>query len=163
MTDYLEKDAVVSGCLRYRYLLRRIWDYELPRLLVVMLNPSIADGKIDDPTIKQLVRLSAAVNFGGFEVVNLFAFRATDPQQLYEVDDPIGLNNDTMIKLALMRCDMVACGWGAHKMAVKRGRKVWELLREQRPAIFCFDKTKAGAPKHPLYIKAGTQLRRYAA
>ena len=46
-------------------------------------------------------------------------------------------------------------------MAEQRGIKVRSLLRIHRPAVFCFDKTKRGAPKHPLYVRTGTPLQVY--
>jgi hypothetical protein len=162
MTDlFLERDAVISECGRYRYLLRRTWDHGKPRVLYVMLNPSTADAETDDATIRSCIRLARGSGYGGFEVVNLFALRATDPTELTRVADPVGPKNDYSIEAALLRCDMPICAWGAHPMAGNRSCSVIGTLRQHRPAIFCFGKTKAGAPKHPLYIKSGTPLQIY--
>lgn len=159
ITLYIEHDAIISPCDKYRYLLRRVWDARLPRVLVVMLNPSTADADIDDATIRALVRQCKALGFGGFEVVNLFAWRSTDPNELQRAADPIGSANDHHIEAAILRCDLAICAWGAYPGAIDRGRSVISSLRQRRPALFCFDKTKYGAPKHPLYIKTGTPLQ----
>lgn len=162
MSDlFLERDAVISECGKYRYLLRRTWDHKGPRALIVMLNPSTADAEVDDPTIRSCVRLSKGYGYGSFEVVNLFAVRATDPIVLKTVTDPIGPDNDGAIESALCRCDIAICAWGANSMAEQRRADVCNILRSRRPAIFCLGKTKAGAPKHPLYIKSGTPLEMY--
>lgn len=161
MARYFENDATISDCGRYRYLLRRTWDTKTPRALFVMLNPSTADARVDDPTIRSCVRLSSALQFGSLEVVNLFAWRATEPDELMTAAEPVGEKNDVAIMSALGRCDLAVCAWGAHTAAVKRARQVIEMMRSHRPAIFCFDKTKSGAPKHPLYIKTGTPLLAY--
>lgn len=158
---FLERDAVISDCGRYRYLLRRTWDHGLPRVLIVMLNPSTADAEIDDATIRSCIRLSRGLNYGSFEVVNLFALRATDPSALGRTNDPIGPRNDDEIEAAILRCDIAICAWGAHPMAGNRDGAVQSLLRSRRPAVFCFGITKSGAPKHPLYIKSGTPLQVY--
>src|ERR1700684_272716 len=79
---FMEREAVISDCGKYRYLLRRAWDHTKPRVLFVMLNPSTADASIDDPTIRACIRLCKAHGFGSFEVVNLYAWRSTDPQAL---------------------------------------------------------------------------------
>lgn len=163
MSDlFVERDAVISDCGKYRYLLRRTWDHTKPRVLFVMLNPSTADAEIDDATIRSCIRLSKDYGYGSFEVVNLFALRATDPAELQRAADPIGPKNDDVIEAAIGRCDMAICAWGAHPMASSRASTVRSLLRQRRPAVFCFGKTKAGAPKHPLYIKSGTPLQVYA-
>ena len=75
---FMEKDAMISDCGKYRYLLRRAWDHTLPRGLFVMLNPSTADAEVDDATIRSCIRLCRSWSFGSFEVVNLFGWRATD-------------------------------------------------------------------------------------
>lgn len=160
---FLERDAVISDCGKYRYLLRRTWDHAKPRALLIMLNPSTADAEVDDATIRSCVRLFKGHGYGSFEVVNLFAFRATDPDELGRAADPIGERNDGVIEAAVNRCDMAVCAWGAHPIAGNRASTVRGLVRRYRPAVFCFGKTKAGAPKHPLYIKTGTPLEAYGA
>ncbi len=158
---FLERDAVISDCGAYRYLLRRTWDHGKPRVLIVMLNPSTADAEIDDATIRSCIRLSKELGYGSFEVVNLFALRATDPTELTKAADPIGSRNDITIESAIGRCDIAICAWGAPRMAESRARSVRALLRSRRPAVFCLGKTKNGAPKHPLYIKSGTPLETF--
>ncbi len=164
MTDlFLERDAVLSDCGTYRYLLRRTWDFDKPRALLVMLNPSTADASIDDATIRSCIRLLRGLGYGSFEVVNLFAFRATDPKALFTAADPYGPKCNDIIDSAINRCDIAICAWGAHPMARDRGRNVWSTLKSYRPEVFCFGRTKDGAPKHPLYIKSGTPLQAYRA
>jgi hypothetical protein len=142
-------------------LLRRTWDHGKPRALLIMLNPSTADAKLDDATIRSCVRLLKGHDYGSMEVVNLYAYRATDPAELQHASRPVGERNDEVIEAAIGRCDMAICAWGAHPMALNRSRSVWALLRSHRPAVFCFGTTKSGSPKHPLYIKSGTPFEVY--
>lgn len=162
MSDlFLERDALISDCGLYRYLLRRTWDHGKPRVLIVMLNPSTADAEIDDATIRSCIRLSKGLGYGSFEVVNLFALRATDPTELQRAADPVGPANDDVIEAAISRCDLAICAWGAHPTGGNRSGHVRALLRSHRPAVFCFGVTKSGAPKHPLYIKSDTPLQTF--
>lgn len=162
MTDlFLERDAVLSDCKRYRYLLRRTWDHDLLRVLFITLNPSTADAEVDDATIQSCVRLAKGWGAGSIEVVNLFGWRATKPEELSRADDPVGPRNDGIAEAAVNRCDLCICAWGAHPMAVGRDKTMWHLVKRHRPAAFCLGVTKPGAPKHPLYIKTGTPLRNY--
>ena len=161
MNHYLENDAVISECGKYRYLLRRTWDFSKPRALLVMLNPSTADARTDDATIRSCVRLLSGLGYGSMEVVNVFAYRATDPEELAKAADPIGPKNADILDSAIGRCDVVIFAWGAHPMAEERGRLIRSTVKTYRPATYCFGKTKKGAPKHPLYIKSGTQLETF--
>jgi hypothetical protein len=158
---YQESDAVISDCGKYRYLLRRVWDFKQPRVLFVMLNPSTADASIDDPTIKSCVRLSKTWSYGSMEVVNLFAWRATDPDQLPKADFPTGVDNDGVTRNAIGRCDVVVCAWGKHEFAKDRAKIVRSMVTSIRPAVYCLGKNKDGSPKHPLYIKSGTTLQTF--
>lgn len=160
---YTEQSAVISDDLRYRYLLRRVWNDNHPRVLYVMLNPSTADATLDDPTIRSCVRLAHAQGYGSLEVVNLFALRSTNPDQLNHQPDPIGnpMNTD-VVCAALGRCDLAICAWGAHPKADDRASLMVSTIRYYKPAAYCFGKTKAGSPRHPLYIKTGTLLEVYS-
>ena len=158
---YLENDAVISECGKYRYLLRRAWDQEKPRALLVMLNPSTADAALDDATIRSCVRLLSGQGYGSMEVVNVYAYRATDPSELAKQPDPFGPRNAATVAAAVARCDVVICAWGAYPPARDHARRILNEVRARRLAVYCFGKTKAGAPKHPLYIKSGTSLQTY--
>lgn len=162
MNHYVENDAVISDCGNYRYLLRRVWDHSKPRALFVMLNPSTADARQDDATIRSCVRLVSGMGYGSIEVVNVFGWRATDPSELAKAPDPVGPQNDPILEAAITRCDVVILAWGAHSMAARRGREIASSVRSWKPAVYCLGKTKAGAPKHPLYIKSGTPLTAFS-
>lgn len=161
MQQYLENDAVISECGKYRYLLRRVWDHAKPRALLIMLNPSTADARQDDATIRSCVRLLTGLGYGSLEVVNVFAWRATDPDELLQLADPVGPQNETIIESAIVRSDAVVCAWGANIMAQRKADYVRSMVTRRRPAAYCFGKTKHGFPKHPLYIKSGTPLENF--
>ena len=157
---FLERDAVISGCQRYRYSLRRVWDHARPRVLFVMLNPSTADAEIDDATIRSCTRLSKSLSYGSFEVVNLMAYRTADPKELpRKPSDAIGPENPRAICAALERCAEVICAWGAHPYAQRFAGGVLDLIRLHSKVPMCLGMTKSGAPKHPLYVKTGTPLQ----
>jgi hypothetical protein len=156
---FLERDAVISDCGKYRYLLRRTWDHDKPQALIIMLNPSTADAETDDATIRSCIRLTKAAGYGSFEVVNLYGLRATDPKELFAAYAPIGPRNEIITVAAIGRCDTAICAWGAHRMAV--GQYLLDRIRCWRTAAYCWGVTKSGAPRHPLYVKTGTPLEVY--
>lgn len=158
---FLERDAVISDCGKYRYLLRRTWDHDRIRALFVMLNPSTADAEVDDATIRSCIRLCRDWGFGSFEVVNLFGWRSTDPKGLDAVADPVGPRNDDIAVNAIERCDIGICAWGAFPVDEGRTSEMKNLIASRRPTAFCLGTTKHGSPKHPLYIKTGTPLVAY--
>lgn len=158
METYIEADAVFSNCGRYRYLLRRMWRRN-PHALFVMLNPSTASATADDPTIRSCVRLTKACDYGGLAVVNLFGLISADPRALLTANDAIGPDNEKTVRAAMERCAVVILAWGAFAAAETRARAFLEAVNGAE--LYCFGKTKSGAPKHPLYIKTGTPLESY--
>lgn len=154
------RGAVLSDDCAYRYRLWRIWSPSRPQALWVLLNPSTADAYADDPTIRRCEGFTRAWGLGGFEVVNLYAYRATDPSELARATDPIGPENDRTITVRARRPDVshVVCAWGASAPPGDRATEVIALLRIRPIALWCLGTTKDGHPRHPLYIAATVPL-----
>lgn len=162
LLEISRRGAVIIG--DYRYLLWRTWDGALPRMLWVMLNPSTADETTNDATITRCVGFSKVWGYGGLDVVNLFALRATRPSTLRQVADPIGPENDRYITQALSRAGGIVVAWGEHGGFLGRDRAVLERLAQHATqALYCIGVTKNGSPRHPLYVAGSTRLRAYNA
>ncbi|WP_438990678.1 DUF1643 domain-containing protein [Lentibacter sp.] len=144
--------AVYSDCERYRYLLTRIWEPEGRKALFIMLNPSTATEVQNDPTVERCERRARALGFGGFRVTNIFAWRDTDPKNMRAAEEPVGAENDATIAQSCDWADQIIAAWGAHGEHLQRGQAMEALLRDRGLPVFHLGLTKAGHPKHPLYI-----------
>jgi hypothetical protein len=158
------KSAIISECGTYRYSLVREWE-QGPRVLWIMLNPSVADASIDDPTIRRCIGFSKVwdfpmLRFGSMEVVNLFAYRATDPKDMAAAKalgvDIVGPENDLRITEAASRASLVVAAWGADKLAPLRSVGIRKLIAPHQ--LMALGKSKSGAPKHPLYLPSSAEL-----
>lgn len=154
---YVASGATLSPDERYRYALFRRWatNPESPSLVVIGLNPSTADATLDDPTIRRCVGFAREWSFGGLVMLNLFAYRSTDPAGLLSVVDPVGPENDQA--LTEHTKNVVLCAWGAGGAILDRGPAVTRLLLGLGRKLTCLGTTKAGHPKHPLYLAANTR------
>lgn len=148
--------ALYSGCETYRYLLSRRWG-EGPGLCWIMLNPSTATEERNDPTIERCQRRAVALGMPAFSVVNLFAFRATKPEDLRANSRPIGPENDRILTETAREATLVLCGWGTHGVHENRGQSVLDLLRQQGIPLHHLGLTRDGHPRHPLYVSYGTR------
>jgi len=142
---------------RYRYLLTRWWGDAPEAMTWIMLNPSTADADADDPTIKRCARFARREGCGSMRVVNLFAYRATDPHELAALSDPVGPENDRYIS-EHAQAHLVVAAWGAHPMAAERAREVSGRLTAAGVQLLCLGVTKDGHPRHPLYCRADAPL-----
>ena len=147
----------------YRYRLSRTWDPTGPTLAFVMLNPSTADAEVLDPTVRRCVGFARSWGFGALEVVNLFAFRATDPRDLLLAAAPVGPDNDRAIVDAASAADRVVVAWGIRGTHLGRARAVAALLRATSVRPLALAMTRDGHPRHPLYVRADTRPSRWTA
>ncbi|AYJ85746.1 DUF1643 domain-containing protein [Sphingomonas paeninsulae] len=185
MGEYLKAGAVLSHCGKYRYRLWREWRLgnsphwdmftdeagkpivdgageqwgEPKSCLFIMLNPSTADAEQDDPTIRRCVAFAKAWGYDRMEVVNLFAWRATDPSEVLAMTakgDPIGRDNQRHVELALDDAGLVVCAWGAHGGHIGQDETMlgWIDGHWADPIPHALKVTKHGFPAHPLYLRA---------
>lgn len=151
-----DRTATISPCGTYRYDLTRRWA-DGPTALWVMLNPSTADATEDDPTIRRCISFSKREGCGRLAVVNLWAYRSTDPKALLTADRPIGPDNGATIERWMQEASIVVAAWGAwplNNRKVSPARSNVEALAAYHGhQMVCLGTTKAGAPRHPLYVK----------
>ena len=143
----MNRSALLSPCGRYRYILSRQWG---PGGLVafVCLNPSVADGTVDDPTVRRCVGFAQQLGYGALMLVNLFAYRATKPSEMLAAKDPIGPDNDKHLVAVAKVADLTVAAWGAYGSHMGRDAAVRAVL----PRLHCLRLTKGGHPGHPLYL-----------
>lgn len=153
--------ATYSDCEKYRYSLIRIWKPNKRRLVFVMLNPSTATEILNDPTVERCERRARKLDYGSIQVINIFAWRATDPKKMRVSKDPIGPDNDITILEACDWCDDIIAAWGSHGAHLKRGIQVEKILRNSSKPIFHLGLSKQGHPKHPLYISYSKKPERW--
>jgi hypothetical protein len=124
-----------------------------------MLNPSVADDSIDDPTIRRCIGFAKSWGYSVLSVRNLFPYRATNPKELLVPGRDIigGERGDTEISAA-KTADLVVIAWGA-KVPFDRDKEAKKLLAGKE--LWCLGKTKSGQPRHPLYCPASVNLERF--
>lgn len=147
--------AIFDSTGVYRYSLWRGWDDRAARIGVVLLNPSRADAVVDDPTIRRCIGFARTWGYGSLEVMNLFAYRSSSPQELTQVADPVGADNDGYLADLAHRVDCILLAWGNWGRLGDRDRIVLQLLGDRKP-LYCLGCTKSGQPRHPLYLPKTT-------
>ena len=151
-TQHFASEAVYSDCNAYRYRLTRRWGPG--RLLnYVMLNPSVADERHNDPTVERCERRARLLGFEAFSVTNIFAWRDTDPHQMKRAVSPNGPQNDDILIAAARAADQVIAAWGTHGAHKERGPEVARMLASHGVVQYHLGVTKDGHPRHLLYVR----------
>lgn len=155
----VETSATISADGEYRYLLGRSWNMDAPRATFVMLNPSTADADMDDATIRKCIGFARLWLCGSIQVANLYAYRATDPDDCMGTDDPVGPENDWHLYKLMTDADrdggplIVAWGANARQDRVREVVDLFAMIPPVLQSLRCLGTTKAGHPRHPLYVR----------
>lgn len=153
MENNILRNARFSNDKKHRYKLSRHWDLNKPQLLYIMLNPSIGNESIDDPTIKRLLSFTRKFDYGGFFVGNLFTYITPNPKTL---DTSIGLTNKNLNILSnlVSKVDKVVYAWGN---SIEEPNEFKKFIS----GPMCFGKNLNGTPSHPLYLPSSSELESF--
>jgi len=158
----------------YRWWLRRSWASGRGTVVFIGLNPSAADGRRNDPTLRRLIGFARGWGYSELVVVNLFARISPSPAVLRRVQDPVGASNDAQLRGWLERWARqpaidLWCGWGGSGTCRGRDQQVltwllgsWTERLQRYPDAappLCIGHTRGGQPRHPLYASAGLTLQ----
>jgi hypothetical protein len=151
--------AIFSEDRKYRYTLYRDWPmadgeerqgcgHARACVMFIGLNPSTADEVNDDPTIRRCRGFAKSWGYGAMFMLNLFAFRATDPLEMMKAVDPVGQDNDHWLVEHARSATIVVAAWGRRGEYQQRDKAVLKLIGKIHQI------GKAEYPRHPLYLKS---------
>lgn len=160
----MQKTATISDCGTFRYRLGRRWASG-PAMLFIMLNPSTADAYVDDPTIRKCIGFAERNGADAIEVVNLFAFRATDPKALAHAGWPAGPENDGHVASATKEVHedggKIVLAWGANARGRDEALSMVCDLGYRGIPTYTLRRLLDGTPAHPLMLPYSCELQRY--
>ena len=136
-----------------------------PRALVIGCNPSDAAEDREDPTSRWWNEWFRLFGFGAYDAMNLWAKVSSNPKQCkcwadwqgngpyWQARNEIVCHNLSALVAAAKRADQVFVCWGSiawdhdwveHVVKeIQSGEAPW-------PDLWCWGKTKSGAPIHPM-------------
>lgn len=161
--DDVIRSAVFSDDRRYRYHLSRAWHFGRGTLCFVMLNPSLADERTDDATIRKCMGFAKRLGYAGVDVVNLYAHAARYPRDLRAAGFPVGPLNDDWIVSTTVATHRggghVVCAWGHHASGFARADEVVRTIRSFGITLLVLERCACGTPAHPLLLRYSCQLQ----
>lgn len=161
--------AQFSECRSYRYFLWRTFaeGAEAAPLVFGCLNPSKAgaDPKDSDPSVRRMLGFAAREGAGGFIVVNLSPFVATDPKDMEAAHrSGVDVLHTEFSRLAYRLAKSFGgfvLGWGGGVRDMPWLEPHVRMMRHVAGAPRCLGRTKGGEPRHPLYLRSDTALEGY--
>jgi hypothetical protein len=154
--------AILSPCGTWRWVLWRDIAEEGLVAALCGVNPSTADAKENDATIRKDIGFAKVHGWRRIIKINEFAFRATDVNRLKTAFDPCGPENDAHIRRALDEADVFVACWGSLAKLPKPLRNRWRAIvrmaQEAGKPIMCFGTANDGQPRHTLMLAYETPL-----
>jgi hypothetical protein len=92
-------------------------------------------------------------------IVNLFAFRSTDPAGLLAEEAPVGRRNGYHLAQAFTHARRIVWAWGSHGPSVQRlvlPASASVRMLERSCEVGMLGATKDGSPRHPLMLAYAT-------
>lgn len=157
----MNRETIFSPCRKWRYTLWREWDVDSVTgcsddlnhahqyVQFIGLNPSTADEVQDDPTIRRCIQFAKDWGYGALCMTNLFAWRATEPEDMMRATHPIGDDNDKHLAQIAAGAGVIIAAWGNDGSYLYRAQHVKKFI----PAMMCLKMTGNRQPAHPLYLK----------
>ena len=136
-------------------------------LICIGVNPSTAQPDDLDNTLKSVERIAHGNGFDSFIMFNVYAQRATDPDAMEKVCNPL-LHRENMeafrYVLSISEAPAVWAAWGT--IIEKRDylpdcvKDMVALGREYGARWYCAGaRSKKGHPHHPLYLRKDEKLQ----
>ena len=153
--------AVFADDRTHRLYLWRRWNKQGPWLMFIGLNPSTADERLNDPTVRRCIGFAEKWGYGGIFMCNVFTLVSTDPKKL-NVETPIAMGAGLAMREIRSRCRGAVAGWGNLITQVRQGEERVERIKRELSPLQCLGLTKLGHPKHPLYLPYSVELTTFS-
>ena len=136
-------------------------------LICVGINPSTARPDALDNTLKSVERIALGNGFDSFIMFNVYAQRATSPDDMEKVCNPaLHRENLDAFRYVLSIADKPAV-WAAWGAIIEKRRYLPDCVRDMLQAgeefgaqWYCAGAiTKKGHPHHPLYLRMDEKLK----
>ena len=136
-------------------------------LICIGINPSTARPDALDNTLKSVERIAHANGFDSFLMFNVYAQRATSPDDMEKTCNPL-LHRENLeafrYVLSISEKPAIWAAWGAiiekRKYLSDCLRDMLALGEEYGAQWYCAGAiTKKGHPHHPLYLRKDEQIR----
>ncbi len=129
----LTTEVIYSDDKQHRYLLRKLWNINLPSVSIIMLSPATSNEIRIDMTTMYIINNCYNQKFGSVDILNLYS--KLDSETLETNSE-----NDEVILKSCQKCDTIVLAWGkgnaTNKVVNARIDEVLKLLQPHNEKMF---------------------------
>lgn len=153
--------AVFTDDRTHRLYLWRRWNIEQPWVMFIGLNPSTADERLNDPTVRRCIGFAERWGYGGLFMCNVFSLVSSDPKKLNK-EIPIARGCHLAMRVIRTRCIEAIAAWGSLIIQVRDGEERVKRIKQDLSPLSCLGLTNGGHPQHPLYLPYNANKRKFS-
>lgn len=164
--NLIKTEVVFSRDKQHRYLLRKEWDKNKSKAMVIMINPSIATEVLIDHTTMYVMNNLFKLNFGTVDIVNIFS--NVDGSRKTKTCIPESeKENENQIVMSAEKVDTIIIAWGSvgdnSKSIQERQSAILNMLRQHEDKLFMIGDYRGNVGLHPLapQIRSGWNLVKF--
>lgn len=151
--------AVFTDDRSHRLYLWRRWKKEGDWVMFIGLNPSTANERLNDPTVRRCIGFAQKWGYSGIFMCNAYTLVSTNPQKL-NIEAPIAIGTDLAMRMIRRRCAEVIVAWGNLITLVRNWEGRVNQIKNDLSPLHCLGVTKLGHPRHPLYLPYSAERTR---
>lgn len=145
----IKTEVTYDDEMKNKYLIRKEWDKDKKKALIIMKNAGQADEIVQDQTTMYVINNLSKLAYGVAEIVNLFPSIEGDETKESDIE------NLKCIQEAITRVDdvIIAVGKGVetNKKAVERLNMILAILLDKKANILQIEASFGRKGFHPLY------------
>ncbi|WIF94454.1 DUF1643 domain-containing protein [Caminicella sporogenes] len=150
----IKTEAHFSKDGKHRYLLKKEWNKNKKKAMVIMINPSSADGMLIDPTTMYVINNLSKLDFGFVDIVNMFSKIDVKLSLRQSIEKLVGKENDDYIEKSATKADCIIIAWGSigenNKKIKERQKEIFNLLKKYKDKLYTICDLKGRGGYHPL-------------
>ncbi len=152
--------AVFAEDRTHRLYLWRRWNTNLPWIMFIGLNPSTADERLNDPTVRRCIGFAEKWGYGGIFMCNVFTLVSSDPKKL-NTEPPLVMGVNLAMRVIRRRSEKAVAAWGGLIVKVRGWEDRVDRITQDLAPLHCLGLTKQDHPRHPLYLPGNTELEEF--
>lgn len=136
----MKMKCVFSENSSHRFLMKKIWNKELPQANIITISPSECHNVVNDLTTNIITNNLHMLGFGGYTMTNLISKIGVDVKKIKNTKDLWNNETDKHILSCAEAADKIIVAWGsfAHtrKQFADREKQVLELLKPFQDKVY---------------------------
>lgn len=136
----MKMKCVFSENSSHRFLMKKIWNKELPQANIITIAPSECHNVVNDLTTNIITNNLHMLGFGGYTMTNLISKIGVDVKKIKNTKDLWNNESDKHILSCAESADKIIVAWGsfAHtrKQFADREKQVLELLKPFQDKVY---------------------------